>query len=169
MQIDRSERVIRLSRQTPVLEGTGAERGLPFDNGRYIVHAHVLNGRGIPTGKMQRIASFASRDLANACRDRINAQNQNFQAQIETDTRTCEQDTLLTYLQRDWPGATSIQQGPYYVAASYLDEFGRYAGSGAVSWFADEASAIACAETLNTENPAHEAEVVKDESYREAA
>ena len=169
MRIDQSERVIRLPRQTPVLEGNRAERGLPFDNGRYIVHAHVLNGRGIPTGEMQRVASFASPELAQQCRDQINAQNQNFQAQIEIDTRICKQDTVLTYLQRNWPGATPIKQGPYYVAASYLDEFGRHAGGGAIHWFADEASAIACATTLNTENPAHEAEVVKDESDKEAA
>lgn len=170
MRIERP-RTVRLQAITPQLEGERHERGLPFDNGTYIVFAHKLNGRGHPTGEMIRVASFASPELANQCRDRINAQNQAFQAQVEIDERiddTPEEKRSL-YLSRTWPGETAIQKGPFYVQASYLDAFGRYDGGGLVAFFMDRSSAEACAKALNQENPAHEASVEEYPDFEAAA
>lgn len=169
MRVEEPIRVIRLERRVPVLEGEGHERGLPFDNGKYVVYAHELNGRGTATGRMVRVASFASTELALACRNRINEQNSAFQAQVETDARIAEGDPSEEMLRRQWPGQVAIQRGPFYVTASFIDSLGRYAGGGAVSWFENEAAAQHCADTLNRENRAHEAMVETDKDYSTAA
>ena len=168
MRVDRP-RTLRLEAITPVLEGSRHERGLPFDNGRYVVTAHRLNGRGHPTGELIRIASFASPELADLCRDRINAQNHAFQAQVEIDEREDHSDEAEAIMWREWPGATAIQDGPYYVSATFLDHFGRWAGGGIVSFFADKASADACVAILNAEHPAHEAVTEEYPEFESAA
>lgn len=165
MKVDRPN-TIRLERMAPKLEGKGSERGLSFDNGRFRVSAHELNGRGHPTGRMIHIASFAVPELAQKCRDRINAQNSSFQAQVEVDERAADQDVIENIRLRAWEGATPIQEGPYSVWASYLDQYGRYSGGGLVSYFKDRASAEICANTLNEENPAHEAIVENNDEAR---
>ncbi len=167
MHIDQPGKIIRLERQVPVLEGTPAERGLKFDNGQYAVYAHELNGRGKQTGRMIRVASFAVPKLANTCRDRINAQNLDFQAQIQIDERQTDWDAMGEPYRRRWEGAVPPQCGPWCVNAAMLDQFGRWHGGGIVSFFVDKASADACAETLNKENPAFDATVDPYPEYHE--
>jgi hypothetical protein len=166
MLIDRPGKIIRLERQTPVLEGTPAECGLKFDNGQYAVFAQELNGRGKPTGKMIRIASFAAPELAKKCRDKINAQNFEFQAHIQTDDRRTDWDAIGEPCRRRWEGSVPPQCGPWYVTASMLDQYRRHCGGGLVSYFVDEASADACAEALNKEHPAFEATAEHDDEYK---
>lgn len=166
MRVQEVGRVFRIPAQLPVLEGTDVERGLPFNNGRYRVNVHKLDRRGNVTGEMYQIASFAAPELAKQCRDRINAQNINYQAQVDVDERIADGDAVEEMYQRTWHGQAPTQGGPYYVAASFLDSLGRDIGSGAVSWFVNEASAQACADILNKENPAHGATIEKDIDFK---
>ncbi len=166
MRIDKPA-TIRLERQKPELSKEHQRARTLFNLGPYLVTVSVLNGRGVPTGKTECLASFLHEDDAKRCRDDINRQNSSFEAEVKKDDRESDQRVIDEPCHRAWEGSAPIQQGPWYVSAFFLDQFGRIAGAGIVSYFFDKASADACANTLNSENPAFKASVDPDPEFHE--
>jgi len=84
------KKTLQLERPRPVI--ALEYRGVP--DGRFMVWAHVANGRGVRTDDVEVVSSFNDLHTAQRCRDNVNRQHTAFQSFIFDRKRTPERDAL---------------------------------------------------------------------------